>query len=71
MSRPAVTLPPLASPVDLLWHVLLDLAEQLRAPWTVVGGQMVLLHPTDSGHEPISPPPDQAGPSKCPAARKP
>lgn len=44
MSRPAVTLPPLASPVNLLWHILLDLAEQLRTRWTVVGGQMVLLH---------------------------
>lgn len=44
MSRPALTLPPLASPVDILWHILLDLSEQLRTPWAVVGGQMVLLH---------------------------
>lgn len=30
--------------MDVLWHVLLDLAEQLRTRWTLVGGQMVLLH---------------------------
>lgn len=44
MSRPEVTLPPLASPVDLLWHALLDLSELLRTRWAVVGGQMMLLH---------------------------
>ncbi|MPZ01157.1 MAG: hypothetical protein GEU97_24980 [Actinophytocola sp.] len=44
MSRPAITLPPPASPVNLLWHALLNLAEQPRTRWAVVGGQMVLLH---------------------------
>jgi hypothetical protein len=52
MSQPAITLPPLASPVNLLWHVLLDLAGQLRTPWAVVGGQMVLLHALEHGQLP-------------------
>ena len=52
MSRPTITLPPLAHPVDELWHVLLDLAETLRAPWTLVGGQMVLLHALEHGQVP-------------------
>ena len=45
-------LPPLPAPVDQLWHVLLDLAERLTAPWTLVGGQMVLLHALEHGQEP-------------------
>ena len=44
MTYPIVRLPPLAAPVDQLWHVLMDLSEQLTVPWTLVGGQMVLLH---------------------------
>jgi hypothetical protein len=39
-----IELPPLASPVDQLWHAILDLSERLTVPWTLVGGQMVLLH---------------------------
>ena len=46
-----VTLPPLAPPVDELWDVLLDLgASRLR--WTLVGGQMVLLHALEHGQLP-------------------
>ncbi len=41
---PAVSLPPLAGGGKELWRLLLDLAERLRVPWTLVGGQMVLLH---------------------------
>ncbi len=52
MSRLTITLPPLAHPVDELWHVLLDLAETLRTPWTLVGGQMVLLHALEHGQVP-------------------
>ena len=52
MIRSRVTLPPLASPVDQLWHVLLDLAETLSAPWTLIGGQMVLLHALEHGRVP-------------------
>lgn len=52
MTRPVVRLPPLAPPVDQLWHVLLDLAEQSGVPWTLVGGQMVLLHALEHGQVP-------------------
>lgn len=52
MSRPTISLPPFGHPVDELWHVLLDLAETLRAPWTLVGGQMVLLHALEHGQVP-------------------
>jgi len=38
--------------VNELWHVLLDLGERISAPWTVVGGQMVLLHALEHGHTP-------------------
>lgn len=44
MNGISVTLPRLGSPVDELWHVLLDLDEAVGAPWTLIGGQMVLLH---------------------------
>jgi hypothetical protein len=47
-----IELPPLASPVDQLWHVLLDLGESLEVPWTLVGGQMVLLHALEHGQVP-------------------
>ena len=42
-----IVLPPLASPVDQLWHVLLDLSGSLPVPWTLAGGQMVLLTAKD------------------------
>jgi hypothetical protein len=47
-----VVLPPLAAPVDELWHVLLDLATDLTVPWTLVGGQMILLHALEHGRTP-------------------
>lgn len=46
-----ITLPPLAAPVDQLWHLLLDLAE-LPVAWTLIGGQMVLLHALEHGQVP-------------------
>lgn len=52
MSPPTVVLPPLGQPVDELWHVLLDLAEVLQVRWTLVGGQMVLLHALEHGQVP-------------------
>lgn len=51
MSRPLIVLPPLACPVDQLWDVLLDLGE-LDIPWSLIGGQMVLLHGLEHGHSP-------------------
>lgn len=52
MSKPAVVLPPLARPVDELWHVLLDLGETIKVRWTLIGGQMVLLHALAHGQVP-------------------
>jgi hypothetical protein len=50
-----IELPPLASPVDQLWHAILDLSERLTIPWTLVGGQMVLLHALEHGQVPPEP----------------
>jgi hypothetical protein len=50
--EPRIVLPSLSAPVDELWHVLLNLAEQLQVPWTLVGGQMVLLHALEHGQTP-------------------
>ena len=47
-----VVLPPLGPPVDRLWHLLLDLGEMLSVGWTIVGGQMVLLHALEHGQVP-------------------
>lgn len=47
-----IALPPMPPPIDELWHVLLDLGENVKAPWTLVGGQMVLLHALEHGHVP-------------------
>jgi hypothetical protein len=52
MSRPSIVMPPLGRPVDELWHVLLDLSATLTVPWTLIGGQMVLLHAIEHGHVP-------------------
>ncbi len=43
-----VVLPPLAAPVDQLWHLLLALGELLSVGWTIVGGQMVLVQATSA-----------------------
>ena len=50
-----IVLPPLASPVDQLWRVLLDLSASLTVPWTLAGGQMVLLHALEHGRVPLEP----------------
>lgn len=47
-----IELPALPAPIDELWHVLLDLGERLTASWSVIGGQMVLLHALEHGHVP-------------------
>ncbi len=52
MTAPTVELPPLASPIDELWHVLLDLGEELTVGWALIGGQMVLLHTLEHGRVP-------------------
>jgi hypothetical protein len=48
MNEPIV-LPILGDPVDELWEVFLELGERLQVPWTIVGGQMVLLHAIEHG----------------------
>lgn len=52
MSSAPIVMPVLGDPVDQLWLVLLDLAEHLRIDWTIVGGQMVLLHALEHGTVP-------------------
>ena len=47
-----ILLPPLGSPVDELWEVLLDLSEIATVPWSLIGGQMVLLHALQHGTVP-------------------
>lgn len=40
-----VELPPLTEPLNTIWDLILDLAEQLPPnTWALVGGQMVMLH---------------------------
>jgi hypothetical protein len=47
-----ITLPVLPAPIDELWHTLLDLDDRLDVPWSLVGGQMVLLHVLEHGEVP-------------------
>jgi hypothetical protein len=47
-----LVLPPLATPVREVWHALLDLAEVPDLDWTVIGGQMVLLHGLEHQQQP-------------------
>jgi hypothetical protein len=43
--EPLVELPVLAGPLDTLWDLIVDLAEQLPPTgWVLVGGQMTMLH---------------------------
>jgi hypothetical protein len=49
---PEIRLPVLPPREAQLWHRLLDLAELTNAPWTLIGGQMVLLHSLERGHVP-------------------
>lgn len=49
--EPIVLPSPLGEPVDELWDVLLDLG-QSSLKWTLIGGQMVLLHAIEHGTVP-------------------
>lgn len=44
-----VALPLLGGAADELWHLLLDLAAAIDTSWTLVGGQMVMLHGIQRG----------------------
>ncbi|MEV6954552.1 hypothetical protein [Streptomyces sp. NPDC051183] len=39
-------------PLSELWTVLLDLSEQVPSAWSLIGGQMVLLHGLEHGRTP-------------------
>ncbi|HET7388337.1 MAG TPA: hypothetical protein VFJ19_16915 [Nocardioidaceae bacterium] len=47
-----IKLPMLPAPIDQLWHTLIDLDDRLDVPWSLVGGQMVLLHALEHGEVP-------------------
>ncbi len=56
-NRPKLQRPPLALPSypgynDALWGTLLELANAQLQEWTLIGGQMVLLHALENGAEP-------------------
>ena len=54
LDRDPVSLPDAGQPTSDLWGVLIALADRLVAvPWTIVGGQMVLLHAVESGATPL------------------
>lgn len=62
-----VSLPPLANDRDkVLWPVLMELADELPKPWTVIGGQMVYFHGLVVGRGPHR----YTGPDlhRCPAS---
>ena len=48
-SSDPVLLPPLNGPQLAAWEALLDLAPALGNNWTLIGGQMVLLHQAERG----------------------
>jgi hypothetical protein len=48
-----ISLPPLGDLDNALWLALIDITERRPADWTLVGGQMVLLHALEQG---VSPP---------------
>lgn len=50
-SEPTV-LPALPPAATAAWHVVLDLSESLPSAWTLIGGQMVLLHACEAGRQP-------------------
>ena len=45
-------LPPMPDPQRLAWLALLELAKQMPAGWTLVGGQLVHLHCAERGGSP-------------------
>jgi hypothetical protein len=47
-----IELPALGGTERELWHALLDLAERQPDNWTLIGGQMVLLHALEQGRIP-------------------
>ncbi len=52
VNRQPVLLAPLTALQLDLWHTVLDLAEAMPQRWTLIGGQMVLLHALEHGVAP-------------------
>lgn len=52
LQRPPVALPNYPGYHDALWGTLLELANAELQEWTLIGGQMVLLHALEHGVEP-------------------
>jgi hypothetical protein len=52
MTAQPIRLPSMGEPVDELWPVLMDLGDDLTVRWTLIGGQMVLLHALEHGRSP-------------------
>ena len=52
IDREPVALPVLSGIDDQLWPALIELAEVQPATWTLIGGQMVLLHAIERGAQP-------------------
>ena len=49
---PPLVLPPASDPATEIWTTLCDLAAAKPDGWTLIGGQMVLLHALEHGTEP-------------------
>ncbi len=47
-----IDLPPLGALESALWDALLDIADKIPSGWTLIGGQMVLLHGLEKGRVP-------------------
>jgi hypothetical protein len=47
-----IDLPPLGALESALWDALLDIADRMPSGWTLIGGQMVLLHGLENGRVP-------------------
>jgi len=52
LDRPPLQLPDLPGYGDEIWGTLLELAEAKSRDWTLIGGQMVLLHALEHDAEP-------------------
>ncbi len=52
LNTPSVELPLLAGTESALWTTLMEVCETFPAYWTLIGGQMVLLHAIEHGRTP-------------------
>ena len=52
LDRPPVVIPMLVGALEVVWQGIVELAGAVEVPWTIVGGQMVLLHGLEHGATP-------------------